>query len=267
MKLSMALRQQGNESAPNLVLIHGLGSAATVWKPLISKVQETFNIITLDLPGHGLTPLNKDQPMDPQSLAKLIVKNLEQELGVREFHLVGNSWGGWIALEIASLFPERVKSVHALAPAGFWLATFDQKFPGEALGRALMPIIKILAPTLLQYEWGKKFLFQEGSPQWRNFTYETCLDAINAMASSPGFTSASNGMLKKRFESAIDSSVPVNIFFGDCDNTLPAPTCQDKAMVPSHAEWITLVGSGHAPMLDNPEKIASYVLATVRRIS
>lgn len=267
MKLSMTLRQQSNESAPNLVLIHGLGSAATVWKSLIPYLQETFNIIMLDLPGHGLTPLSTDQLMDPQSLAKLIVKNLEQEYGVKEFHLVGNSWGGWIVLEIASLFPERVKSVNALAPAGFWLATFDQKFPGEALGLALMPIINILAPTLLKYEWGRKFLFQEGSPQWRNFSYELCLDAINAMASSPGFTSASNGMLKKRFESEIDSSVPVNIFFGDCDNTLPAPTCQDKAMVPSHAEWITLLGSGHAPMLDNPEIVARHVLATARRNS
>jgi pimeloyl-ACP methyl ester carboxylesterase len=267
MKLSMSVSEHVDKDAPLLVMIHGLGSARTVWKPLIPYLQRTFNIITLDLPGHGLTPLNKDQPMDPQSLAKLIVKNLEQELGVKEFHLVGNSWGGWIVLEIAALFPERVKSVNALAPAGFWLATFDQKFPGEALSLALMPIIKVLAPTLLRYEWGRKFLFQEGSPQWPNFTYETCLDAINAMASSPGFNPASKGMLEKRFESEIDLSVPVNIFFGDCDNTLPAPICQDKAMVPAHAEWITLVESGHTPMLDNPEAVASHMLATAHKNS
>lgn len=261
----MGVNKHGDKGAPNLVMIHGLCSAATAWKPLVPHLQETFTIVTVDLPGHGSTPLSVDQPMDPQSLAKLIVQNLERELGIQEFHVVGNSWGGWVGLEISALFPDRVESVTALAPAGFWLATFDQRFPGESLTRALARYIKVFAPTFLKYEWARKIGFQDVSPRWRDFSYELCLDATNAMATSPGYSSASDGMLKRRFDSQIDPSVPVTIIFGDSDNTLPAIECQVRAMAPAHAEWITYEQSGHTPMWDNPKAVASHILATASK--
>jgi pimeloyl-ACP methyl ester carboxylesterase len=259
MKLSMTLNKHGDKSAPHIVMIHGMGSAATAWKPLIPHLEEKFNIVAIDLPGHGLSPLSEDQPMDPKSLARLVVKNLEREFGVDTFHVVGNSWGGWVGLEIAALFPDRVQTVNALAPAGFWLATFNQRFPGHSLLRGLANNTKVLAPTFLKYEWARKFGFEDVSPQWREFSYELCLDATYAMAASPGYFPAWDGMLKKRFDSQIDPSIPVKIIFGDSDNTLPALVCQERSMSPAHAEWVILEKSGHAPMWDNPAAVARHI--------
>ena len=129
MNLSLQLFPSEAESAPHIVLVHGLGSAATAWKPLIPLLKPRYNVITVDLPGHGKTPLDKTQPMDPHSLAKLVVKEVTNQFSVTSFDLVGNSWGGWIALEMAADHPHFVKSVVALAPAGFWLASFVQSFP------------------------------------------------------------------------------------------------------------------------------------------
>lgn len=267
MKLSMTITPHVDKSAPHILLIHGMGSAATAWKPLVPFLQESFTLVAIDLPGHGQTPLRDDQPMDPQSLARLVVKNVERELGIAEFHIVGNSWGGWVSLEIAAHFPEMTQSVIALAPAGFWLATFNQRFPGHSLLRGLANNTKVLAPTFLKYEWARKFGFEDVSPQWREFSYELCLDATYAMAGSPGYFPAWDGMLKKRFDSKIEPSIPVKIIFGDSDKTLPAIACQERAMSPAHAEWIVLEQSGHAPMWDSAEIVAQHILESAEKVS
>ena len=132
MKLSLTHFGTDRPDAPYIVLIHGMGSAATAWKLLTPFLQDRFNVITVDLPGHGQTPLISDQPMDPNSLGNLVVKEVENQFGVSEFHLVGNSWGGWIVLEMAASFPKQIKSVTALAPAGFWLASYVQRSPGTS---------------------------------------------------------------------------------------------------------------------------------------
>jgi len=261
MNLSMHLTKADLQNAPHIVLVHGMGSAATAWKPLTPLLLNTYNVITVDLPGHGKTPLNKSQQMDPHSLSTLIVKEVARQFEVTEFDLVGNSWGGWIALEMAAGHPDVVKSVTALAPAGFWLATFVQRYPGTSTLRYLAKNTAPFAPAFLKYEWSRKLGFESVSPRWREFSKELCLDATLAMANSPGYFPAWDGMLKKRFDSKIDPSIPVTIIFGDSDNTLPETTCQERTMAPAHAQWKIIEQCGHAPMWDNPQEVAKEIFA------
>jgi len=83
---------------PALVLVHGLGSAGNIWKTLHAGLEDTFTIYPVDLPGHGSAPLD-DEPLDPRSLAHSIVTAMEKDHGVREFHVAGNSLGGWRVLK------------------------------------------------------------------------------------------------------------------------------------------------------------------------
>ena len=247
------------KAAPHILLIHGMGSAATAWKPLTPHLLERFNVITVDLPGHGDSAYTTDQPMDPNTLAQQVANEVEKQFGITEFDLVGNSWGGWIALEMAAHSPNKIKSVTALAPAGFWLASYIQRAPGTASIRALAKSSYALSTTFLKYEWARKIGFEDVSPQWRNFSYQLCLDATLAMAKSAGYFPAWDGMLSKRFDSKIDSSIPVKIIFGDSDRTLPATTCQETEMAPKHSEWITIAECGHAPMWDNVETVKEHI--------
>jgi pimeloyl-ACP methyl ester carboxylesterase len=198
--------------------------------------------------------------MDPTSVAEKVIRQIENEFDISEFALVGNSWGGWVALEMAACFPNKVSSVTALAPAGFWLASYVQRAPGTATMRSLAKSSSSLSTIFLKYEWARKLGFEDVSPHWREFSYELCLDATIAMAKSPGYFPAWDGMLSKRFDSQIDEDIPVNIIFGDSDNTLPATTCQERAMAPAHSQWITIEKCGHAPMWDNVETVASHIL-------
>jgi pimeloyl-ACP methyl ester carboxylesterase len=103
-KLDIKLQSLHYEISGNgqpLVLIHGLGSASTVWKPIRNLLNQSFQVISVDLPGHGKSPYVKGQPMDPHSLAGYVLEQLSA-IQVDSFHLSGNSLGGWVAMEMAS---------------------------------------------------------------------------------------------------------------------------------------------------------------------
>ena len=93
----MILNYERVGSGSPLVLIHGLGSARTIWKLVIPRLSENFDVIAVDLPGHGATPFPDNTAMSPRDLAAHVAETLDS-IGVSQAHLVGNSLGGWTAL-------------------------------------------------------------------------------------------------------------------------------------------------------------------------
>lgn len=251
------------EGAP-LLLIHGMGSASSAWNSIRPSLDKEFTVIAVDLPGHGETPYIKGAPMDPHSMALNVLSEMSH-LGFDTFNICGNSLGGWIALEIASTAAKRVKSLTALAPAGLWLNPYNVRYPATALARFLARNTRRIAPTALHFELARMAGFWDVSPRWREFSYELCLDATIAMSKADGYYPAWDGMLMKRFDGTIPEEIPVTIIFGDSDRTLPATTCQERSIAPSHARWIIFPDTGHAPMWDSPEDVISAIRETAGR--
>lgn len=244
-----------------ILLIHGMGSASTAWQPIIEDLESVFTVVTVDLPGHGLTPMDETQPMDPKELAKSVFATM-QSLGFERFHVVGNSLGGWIALEMAATKTSAITSVTGLAPAGLWLEPFVARYPGTAIARILASSLRVVSPLLLHYEWTRKIGFENVSPKWREFSYGLCLDATNAMATAAGYYPAWDALLRKRFDQSVPASIPITIIFGDSDRTLPAATCQERSLVPTHTRWLILSECGHAPMWDHPKEVIEQIFRT-----
>ena len=252
---------EGRGASKDIVLIHGMGSASTAWRLLIPHLRKDFRVITVDLPGHGKTPYRSGTPMDPIALAHMVSDTLDPISS--GYHVVGNSLGGWVSLELAAHFGEKVRSVTALAPAGMWINPFQRRYPATAFLRMFAKSTRPLTPLFLHFQWAKSLGFATVSPRWREFDYTLCMDAVRAMTDSEGYYPAFDGMLMKRFESQIPDSIPVTILFGDSDNTLPAQSCQERSLAPQHARWVTLAQSGHAPMWDSvAEVIAEIELTT-----
>ena len=241
-----------------LILIHGMGSAATAWQLVVPELSKTHRVITVDLPGHGQTQLPSGIDMSPKSLAGYVLETMDS-LKIDKAHLVGNSLGGWTALELAGMKPERVASILGLAPAGLWLAPFNVRYPGTAIARNLASSLKVVSPFGLKYEWGRKLGFGDVSPQWQKYSYQLCLDATLALGNAAGYFPAWDAMLKKRFDEQVSTNVPITIVFGDSDKTLPASSCQEKSLAPKHATWINWENCGHAPMWDYPERVVAEI--------
>jgi pimeloyl-ACP methyl ester carboxylesterase len=264
MSLATTLTQT-DQSHPPLVLIHGLGSAATAFKPIIPALSQSFRVITVDLPGHGQSAYNKAQAMDPKSLGRAIFDIVESEHGIKEFHVAGNSLGGWIALEMAADQPERIESLTGIAPAGLWLKPAAEREMKEArsyyVARLFRPFIRIgLNSKLLRW-----IGFATVSPGWRDLSYETCYEAAHAMLNCPGYFPAWDGMLSRRFDAQVAPTVAVTILFGDTDNTLPFPISQERSLAPAHSSWMVIDNCGHAPMWDYPQLIAKIIKETTER--
>jgi pimeloyl-ACP methyl ester carboxylesterase len=248
-----------------LLLIHGMGSSHEAWKLITSDLAKHHELILVDLPGHGLSKLPTGTKMDPNSLATLIMAQMER-WGYREFHVAGNSLGGWIALEMAANYPHQIKSVTGLAPAGLWLVPETERKKLGALSRYMAVASYPLSPQLLRYRWAKKLGFGMVSPQWESLPLEICIDAARAMGTSVGYFPAWDAMLGLRFDSPISEKIPVAIIFGDSDNTLPAQFSQERSLVPAHSRWVVLPNSGHAPMWDSPGEVIAELLQTCSRV-
>lgn len=248
----------GEATTLPIILIHGMGSASTAWQTIVPELSNTHRVITVDLPGHGATELPPETDMNPKALAEYVFETMDS-LSIEKAHVVGNSLGGWTALEMAAVKPDRVASVLGLAPAGLWLAPFTARYPGTAIARNLASGLKVVSPFGLKYEWGRKVGFADVSPQWKKFSYQLCLDATLALANSTGYYPAWDALLHRRFDENISQNVPVTIVFGDSDKTLPASSCQEKTLAPKHCTWLNWENCGHAPMWDYPERVIAEI--------
>jgi len=251
------LAYQSSGSREPIVLVHGLGSAATVWKPIIPKLENKFKVITLDLPGHGSADWVDHHSLEPAVLAKLVFELLDEN-GHKEFHLMGNSLGGWVALEMAAMYPERVKSLIGLAPAGLWHnpARTRERY---AMSKVMADVLKGVAPKLLKFGVVRKIGFKPFSPNWSTLELEICVDAVSALANCHGYYRTWDAMLNHKFDKTIPSTVPTTIIFGDSDWTLPVENSQEKSLAPSHCKWLVLSNCGHAPMWDRPDEVISEI--------
>ena len=247
----------GKSTLP-IIFIHGMGSAATAWQLVVPQLAENNWVITVDLPGHGQTTLPPGLNMSPKYLAEYVFETMDS-LNIERAHLVGNSLGGWTALEMAAADPTRVASVLALAPAGLWLAPFTARYPATAFARNFASTLKVVSPFGLKYEFGRKLGFGDISPQWRKYSYQLCLDATLALANSTGYYPAWDALLHMRFDENIAATVPLVIIFGDSDRTLPAKSCQERSLIPPHAKWQTWEACGHAPMWDYPDRVIAQI--------
>lgn len=100
-----------------ILFLHGLGSYIPAWKFNIQELKSKFRCIALDLPGFG----KSDKKIHSGSMDFYcnVVLKFVQSIGINEINLVGHSMGGQIAINCALSFPEIIKKLILIAPAGF----------------------------------------------------------------------------------------------------------------------------------------------------
>jgi pimeloyl-ACP methyl ester carboxylesterase len=106
-------------SGPTVLALHGLGGTKGSFLPTVAALGGRFRVIAVDLPGFG----DSDKPIgasyDARFFARAVVDLLDAlELG--RVHLIGNSLGGRVALEVGLLHPERVERLALLCPSLAW---------------------------------------------------------------------------------------------------------------------------------------------------
>jgi pimeloyl-ACP methyl ester carboxylesterase len=128
----------GGEGPP-LLLVHGLGGAASNWTELTPLLAARHRLLVPDLPGHGgSTALPAVSGLDP--FADRVALVAEQE-GMLPAPVVGHSLGGMVVLRLALRRPDDVQAVVLAAAAGLSI--------GNVWGRQLLSIFTSVRPGRL----------------------------------------------------------------------------------------------------------------------
>lgn len=110
-------RDEGNRRGEPIVLIHGSNASLHVWEPWVEILGEEFRMITLDLPGHGLTGAVPDEDYSTDAFIETIDATITH-LGLEQFTLGGNSMGGGVTWRYTLKYPEKVNAMLLIAASG-----------------------------------------------------------------------------------------------------------------------------------------------------
>jgi pimeloyl-ACP methyl ester carboxylesterase len=250
-------------SGEPLVLLHGLGLSRQSWNPVIGLLEQSFDVIAIDLPGFGESaPLAAAVEPHPAALATAVARTLDH-LEITSPHLAGNSLGGWVALELAALTP--ISSITLLSPAGLWrertpLYNRVSLTAARAVTRFGRPVLS----TLADKGWARWLMFRQfvGRPTAMSAT--EARQAISDLATAPGFRATLRATLARAYVARELIQVPVSVSFGDRDLVLLAHQSRHLDQLPSQTRRLSLPRTGHVPMTDDPLAVASLISRTAQ---
>lgn len=245
-----------------VVLLHGLASNRGAFNPIFTELARHHRVIAVDLPGHGDSDaLHPGEPLTPRAQAFAVGEFLDA-LGIERAHLVGNSLGGWVALELAA--DGRALTVTGLCPAGLW-RPLRARSPLLEFNRHAASATGMLGEFLMLIPQLRELIFAGALARPYRLDFPTARAAIAAQRVATGYDEAHDGIVGAKFDRArsITADVPVTIAFGDDDQFLPESTSQLRHLAPLHSRWVVMPRVGHAPMWDDPEGTVALIRSTI----
>ncbi|MFF4952018.1 alpha/beta fold hydrolase [Streptomyces chattanoogensis] len=248
-----------------VVLLHGIGHHLQAWRPVCDILAASHEVIAVDLPGFGVSPaLPGDAAYDLPTVVPLLAAAFA-ELGLERPHVVGNSLGGLLALELGRV--KAVRSVTALSPAGFWTPA-ERRYAfgvlrGMYAGAQALPeqVVASLARSVV----GRASLTGTIYAHPGRRSAEAVVAETRALREAPGFAPTLAAGRGVRFTADVPD-VPVTIGWGSRDRLLlPRQGVRAKQTIPG-ARLVRLPGCGHVPMNDDPALVARVVLDTVAAV-
>jgi pimeloyl-ACP methyl ester carboxylesterase len=238
-------------TGPPLVLLHPLGADRRVWDPVVSRLAGRRDVVAVDLPGFGGSPVLRGRPPAPAALAEAVRAFCEQELRLAGWHVAGNSLGGWVALELA--LGGAVRSVTAIAPAGLWGGPLAPK-PSVArrVARVALPVVGLAARSRAL----RRAILLGTVAHPERVPPAAAAGLVRAYARAPGFAAANAAMRAGHFAGLAAIEVPVTLVWPGHDRLVARPR-----RVPAGVRELVLPDAGHMPMWDAPEDVVSALLA------
>lgn len=236
------LFEAGDPTAPPLLYIHGALNG-NLWLDYHKALAQHFHVFAPDTPGFGLT--ERPNWMRDMSDYVLYFRDLMDTLGLEKPFIVGHSIGGWMAVEIAVWYPERVSKLvltnaFGLRVKGTPIPDIFAMSPEEIAGICFEDITASL--PLMPSEISVEYMLS----QYKELTALACL------IWNPTY----DPKLERRLERV---SCPTLILWGENDH-LTAPVYGDAYHnLIAGSKLVKLAGSGHMPMFEQTEQWSASI--------
>lgn len=243
-----------------LLLIHGISHRHQAWAPIVDRLAQYHDVVLVDLPGHGDSPAFDLRGRSVREALTDEFTALYADLGLDRPHVVGNSLGALVALELADA--GMAQSVTAFAPAGFWLGPVD-----FAYVRALFASVQVsarllepIAPQVLRSRLGRTLSFGWATAHPSHVDAGAALgDLHNLVDSHDAIATLFSGAYSYVHPADV-AGVPTTIAWGTRDAVLlPYHALIARRTLPQATHrW--LPGCGHVPMSDDPDLVVETIL-------
>jgi pimeloyl-ACP methyl ester carboxylesterase len=248
-----------------LLLLHGIGSTRDDFSALFPRLAEHYDVLSVDLPGHGGSPIGTVGTWPPTvaALTDAVEADLDAR-GLERVHVLGNSLGARIGIELA--VRHRARSVVALSPSGLGLPA-ERVHQGilmataRTLTRTLRPLLGGLASTPA----GRTALLTGMRARPWEASETEALAMRGGFADSTGFWSMLWWAVLQDVPTGLHRvDCPVMLAQGAADVVGAGQTPRYLALIPG-SRFELLPGAGHAPQSDAADAILALVRETAER--
>jgi len=249
-RLNRLWLHEGN--AATLVLVHGFAAESNGWRPLVSAMREAgvladIGVLAVDLPGHGKSP--DGGALSLQQTADAIEAVLREEYA-EPVHLVGHSFGGAVAAQLARSSRLAVRSLTLIAPAGI----------GESCNWAFINGLTHSAERATLRPWLEE-LVEDAS-----FIDDAFVATAEQQLRRPGRRQTLERIAVEFFRDGrlqidlvpvlSELRMPVRVVWGLADRILPI-THADR--LPRNVAQHRFAGVGHLPQIEAPGAFARVI--------
>lgn len=250
---------KGNGEA--VVLVHGYATPYFIYDKIFSFLTEKgYKVLRYDLLGRGLSERVKAD-YTPDLFARQLKELADALLPNERFFLFGTSMGGAVTTAFAAKYPERIKKLFLLAPAGMeYKAPFYMKMAQKPLLGELM--FKTLGGKLLLNGSCSELLFSKNETDYY-------LEKFAEGARYKGFLSATLSSLRNtlmrpditvsNYVKTANNGVPVCTIWGTADKTMPYYQSKQLLSIFPKMHFYTFNNSGHIFLFDEGERTCKII--------
>jgi pimeloyl-ACP methyl ester carboxylesterase len=237
-----------SKNAIPILFLHGFGASLQTWDTWAQALSEDYRVISVDLPGFGLTGEDPSGIYTDQRSVEVLEAFLK-ELNIPKVVLVGNSMGGKLAWQFTARYPNQVSKLVLISPDGY-------ASPGIQYGKK--PDVPAIA-DLYRYFFSKTFLAMNLKPAYAdpNTLNDALVNRYYDLMLAPGVRGAILGrmqqtVLQDPVPSLSSIQVPTLLIWGEKDAFIPISNSNDYLKVMPNAKRVSLPNIGHLPQEEQP---------------
>lgn len=252
--LHIHYRDQGVRNGPPIVMIHGYSAALQAWEPWVARLGDRYRIITLDLPGHGLTRAPDTYVASLDRYAD-VVDAVTERLKLGPYVVVGNSMGGGVAWTLALTQPNRLRGLVLVDSVG-WPSPQDGG-GSSLLYKALASPVGLWALKNLDTRWYAQSSLRAAYVE-PSLVTPALIDRYVDLSRGPGHRTillniAPSGGAPVTAETLKRIKAPTLVMQGEADAIIPEAVGKALAAAIPGAKLVTYPGVGHVPMEQIPD--------------
>ena len=249
---------------PVLLLLHGIAGSSLTWVPAMRLLESDYTVLAPDFLGHGAS----EKPPGDYSLGNFAstMRDFLDLLGIDRATVVGQSWGGGVAMQFAYQFPERCERLVLVDAGGLgrevnWILRLMALPGGEYLMPALFPaFVRNWGDPVIRRFGGRGFRNSQAAEMWRSYKSLTDAESRHAFVRTMRSVIDPGG----QSVSAVDrlyltAHMPTLIVWGDHDRIIPVDHAYLAHEAIPNSRLEVMEGVGHYPHVEEPVRFVEIL--------